>query len=135
MDRDEFVRLMIAELSSQKDADPDGFMTTKPRSPLDIFRKMCFDYPDVTTVEMNLLGQAIENLCFEVKDGVSGKKTKEEEEAEHFRYAMNTTSSFIHSFILSFILSSHFSYFPSLTITLDVTLGPTSFFTQSLLKM
>ena len=67
MDRDEFIRLMIAELSSQKEADTDGFMQLKARSPLEIFRKMCFDYPDVTTAEMNVLGQAIEDLCFAIK--------------------------------------------------------------------
>ena len=48
MDRDEFLRLMIAELSSQKEADPEGFMQTKPRTPLEIFRKMCFDYQRIS---------------------------------------------------------------------------------------
>ena len=88
MDRDEFIRLMIAELSSQKEADADGFMQVKARSPLEIFRKMCFDYPDVTTTEMNILGQAIEDLCFEVTVGVTGKKTTQQEDIEHFRYVI-----------------------------------------------
>ena len=88
MDRDEFLRLMIAELSSQKEADPEGFMQTKPRTPLEIFRKMCFDYPDVTTEEMNMLGQAIEGLSFEVTGAGSGKKTAEQVQTEQFRCAI-----------------------------------------------
>ena len=58
MDRDEFLAMMIAELSRQKEEDPATFSAERRiKRPLDIFKKLCFDYPDVSEEEKSRLGE------------------------------------------------------------------------------
>ena len=58
MDRDEFLAVMIAELSRQKEASPETFLAPRSKSPIEIFRKLCFDYPDVSEKEITELSKA-----------------------------------------------------------------------------
>lgn len=61
MDRDAFILAMIAELEVQKKQSKGSnqFFTGQKKSPSDIFRKMCFDYPDVADDDIFRLKNAI----------------------------------------------------------------------------
>jgi hypothetical protein len=62
MDRDEFLRQMIAELSRQQESDPQAFNQPKKLSPIEIYHKMEFDYPLVTEEQLIELTEALEFL-------------------------------------------------------------------------
>jgi hypothetical protein len=59
MDRDEFIKLMISELSKQKEENASTFENPAIKTPDEIFNKLCFDYPLVNFDEMNTLAAAI----------------------------------------------------------------------------
>ena len=62
MERDEFIKLMISELSKQKEENVSTFENPAIKTPDEIFNKLCFDYPLVNFDEMNILAAAIIEL-------------------------------------------------------------------------
>ena len=59
MDRDEFVKAIIGELSRQKELDIDTFERPKEKTPKEVFHKLCYDFPEVCEKEISDLGNAI----------------------------------------------------------------------------
>lgn len=61
MDRDAFILAMIAELEVQKQQSKgsDQFFTGQKKSSSEIFRKLCFDYPDVADDDIMRLKSSI----------------------------------------------------------------------------
>ena len=56
--RDEFLQMMISELNRQK--EEDEFVLRRRCSPDEVHRKLCFDFPSVTILEINILTESIE---------------------------------------------------------------------------
>ena len=69
MCREDFIAMMIAELTLQKSNNEDSFNNIQTRGPKDIFQSMCFDFPLVTSEEMLA-------LAGEVVSFASAKSTK-----------------------------------------------------------
>lgn len=58
MERDQFVQMMIAELQCQQDSN--AFNTPRSASAAEVYNKLCYDFPSVTTADICRLTEAIE---------------------------------------------------------------------------
>lgn len=59
MSREGFIEAMIAELQQQKSLNGGGNFVSKPLDGLQVFRKLCFDFPEITGVEIETLNTAL----------------------------------------------------------------------------
>lgn len=59
MRREDFIAMMIAELTLQKLSNEDSFNNIQTRGPKEIFQSMCFDFPLVTSEEMLTLAKEV----------------------------------------------------------------------------
>lgn len=75
MDRDEFINMMIAELSKQKEEDTQAFEKPKELTPTEIFKKLCYDYPTVTNSQLALLKKHIERIAVDGNNYIVGNSS------------------------------------------------------------
>jgi uncharacterized protein YfcZ (UPF0381/DUF406 family) len=86
MDRDDFVKMMIAELSRQQEEDKVAFEAPRPKTAVEVFQKMCFDFPEALS-DLELRGLSNEIQAMILKEtclstsSTSGEKAKKSHES------------------------------------------------------
>ena len=63
MSRDDFIKMMIGALEEQKKESIEHFEKPREATPEEIFRKMCFDYPDIHGEELQRLATNIDEFA------------------------------------------------------------------------
>ena len=62
LSRDDFIAFMIAELSRQQTQDAEAFLRPRQYSTGELFRKLCFDFPDVTNEDLERLSTGLKEI-------------------------------------------------------------------------
>lgn len=91
MTRDEFLAALISELEKQRNDNAEAFEKPKAFLPVEVYRKLCFDFPIVSSTD-------VEGLWTQLADqfGKSSKKLKyDKERTEESHFAFNIDPKFM----------------------------------------